>query len=404
MKIGRNAMAWILAVLNAGAVSCAAAPGSEQTDDEQASSPEDIGTTGQPIIDGTATWERPEVVRVNTLWGMCSGTLIGGNTVLTAAHCYNYCKDKGLYSAVGNDNIVVYDRSGNPTTYQVSMALCQGSAVGWDDLAWVDLQRTVTGVTPSTVASTYPPFPYARTVVGFGNNQCSMVRSGWFSYVRCTGAGTKRYREYTYSGDSYHYSLKGDSGGPHFSGSLLGNGPVINVVSGDVDYFFWVEDIVADAVRFKTHSDCAVHDFADPTGLNYRALVPSVGWTPSAQNWVYANDPANGIQIQQLNIYTRRAGVQICVTPYIQGGGWQNETCSAWPMVNGYDVANVAVGTYGKRLEAIKIRLANRPSTLNGVYYQVYVNGAWQAVKKDNEIAGTTGTSIPIQSIRMMYY
>ena len=94
---------------------------------------------------------------------------------------------------------------------------------------------------------------------------------------------------------------------------------------------------------------------------------------------------------KRCNIKTSKPLI-VTYSSHIQTNGWQS-----------FKVNGQTSGTEGqsKRLEAIKIQLANYPSA--AIKYSVYLNGSgWQEWKCNGEIAGTTGKSKRIEAIRII--
>src|SRR5687768_13569498 len=78
----------IIGVLGACAAQPGQAPGARKDPRSALVPPSGIGRSQQSLVGGRTTTERPEVGRIGTSGGgTCTGTLVGSDTVISAAHC-----------------------------------------------------------------------------------------------------------------------------------------------------------------------------------------------------------------------------------------------------------------------------------------------------------------------------
>jgi len=184
--------------------------------------------------------------RHTSLDALCSGTLIGCRTFLTAAHCV--CPDDAITAdECQRDGLL------DPGTLQVFLQNAGLFSVvsitidpGFDfavagDVAVITLGEVVTGIAPSSLNTILKPGPGALgTIVGFGRttaqsavDDAGMKRSGPIITATCPGDlpnETLLCWNFTGSGAS---TCEGDSGGPLFID--LGQGPVVAGLSSGGD-------------------------------------------------------------------------------------------------------------------------------------------------------------------------
>jgi V8-like Glu-specific endopeptidase len=178
---------------------------------------EDVDESSASIVNGTSDSGHASVayleINKSGSWYICTGTLIGKHTVLTAAHCV--ASDNKPYTVVGQVQATL---GGN--TYAVSKTTIHASYDGGNksDFAILKLSQDVSGIAPSYLATTAPYVGEKVTMVGFGITQEGGTDSGvkrmatntigdvWADLIGVYGS----------SGSSGNI-CRGDSGGPTFA-------------------------------------------------------------------------------------------------------------------------------------------------------------------------------------------
>lgn len=189
-------------------------------------------TADESSVVGGAPDHHPAVVAIDVDGdGLCTGTLVAPDVVLTARHCVSVTREQVTCGAsdVSGDrdprSLVVYGgdsiRTATPLARGRELVVPAGRALCEHDVAAIVLDRAVKGVTPADVAGAAPRVGESLLVVGFGRS------------AQTSGAGTKRHRLVRVRevsarelevGES---TCPGDSGGPAFDAK----GAVAAVVS-----------------------------------------------------------------------------------------------------------------------------------------------------------------------------
>lgn len=148
--------------------------GRSSTDDAQASD----GTSEDEIVGGRATTERAVVGLDLDGEGACSGTLIAPRVVMTARHCVSYTPeavDCSMKRQITGDRdpttIGVSTGSSLPGTAVArgaSLVVPAGTSLCEHDVAFIVLDRDVTGITPLSIATEAPTTGEKIRFVGYG--------------------------------------------------------------------------------------------------------------------------------------------------------------------------------------------------------------------------------------------
>ncbi|MFN3197302.1 MAG: trypsin-like serine protease [Bradymonadia bacterium] len=170
------------------------------------------------LINGSFTFDRPEIGSIRVGGGFCTATLIRTNVIVTAAHCVDYQTRQG--GQLGEFNIDL--GAGNKQSFPIDAYISYSrSGVNSNDIALARLSRPVPSnvARPTTIASRTP-------------NQGDLV--SWYGY----GCGrrnsqndpnTFRKQRLVFNLQQSDNSCPGDSGGP----TVVGNdGGVFRVTSG----------------------------------------------------------------------------------------------------------------------------------------------------------------------------
>jgi hypothetical protein len=216
---------------------CAAETGDEAGEPASLARPIVNGdmTTGYPSAGALLTGATPAESTIQ-----CSGTLIGCDTFLTAAHCV--CPGQGGDCQGGAPPEPMRVFFQNAGFFEVTaVRVHPGFNFPDNDVAVLTLDRPVTGIAPTPLADSAPALGTEGTIVGFG-------RTGGSSYVyglKYEGPITTGYCPegidpsgkvcWTFNGTGDANTCNGDSGGPLFfqSGGVVKVG---GITSGGVDF------------------------------------------------------------------------------------------------------------------------------------------------------------------------
>lgn len=234
-----------------------------------------LGKEGERITGGAPYTGHPAVGMVQIgSGGLCTGTLIGDKTVLTAAHCiedgtfYNFVLDSG--ETINANSAARHPQwTGNGAPYDFGVIL---------------LSKKPTTVASLPVATSAPTKGLPITLVGYGSTYCQVQNN---QIVCEQDAGIKRRAtntiasvtsiEFTFVGTGS--TCKGDSGGPAFA-TMGGKEVQIGVTSrgqmpcGQLAYDGRV-DVVVDWIRQVAGGD--VNDGADGTPPQIAITSPADG-------------------------------------------------------------------------------------------------------------------------------
>jgi hypothetical protein len=207
-----------LATLLALTVTACAAPVADDDDDLEQSS--------DAVVGGAATFERPEIGAVRRGGGLCTGTLVRPNVVLTAAHCVEGLpKDEDVREATPGYAFEIHKGPGDRQRFAVDRVHSFLAPEHFDgsqrwrahDIAVLRLVEDVPAslARPARVADRWPRVGGRVAIYGFGCADRAPGEDG-----RRPGSGTKRVKEHRWSlglavGFARTSNLcPGDSGGP----------------------------------------------------------------------------------------------------------------------------------------------------------------------------------------------
>ena len=259
----------------------------------------DVDAAGQPrIVNGVTTHDYPTTGAL--LYGssggsarlQCSGTLIGCQTFLTAAHCVVDDSNPAHYFVyLQNVGVVSVTRVVPNDDYRTGASPDSGTFPIFD-VAVLTLGAQVTGVDPTAINQTDPePFiPHAATIVGYGQTlggagNYGIKRAGAVQTENCNpafipnGAGNDEVICWSYTNPvgppgTDSNTCNGDSGGPLFMD--LGSGVVLaGTTSGGTDGACNVGDHSYDANVFTYDSFILGRLGSDSTGVC--GPIPGVG-------------------------------------------------------------------------------------------------------------------------------
>jgi MYXO-CTERM domain-containing protein len=219
----------------------------------------EIGTDTAEVVNGTAVIDYPSAGAL--LFGdtpessamQCSGTLVGCDTFITAAHCV--C-DSSLDCATGtfppSQLRVFFQHAG---IYEVASVATQPGYqfASFGDIAVVRLTEPVVGVTPTPIITSNPSSFASMKIVGFGLADplkqvldFGIKREGDLLREPCGGFDDSEMLCFD-PGVSPSVSCSGDSGGPNFI-DIGGAFHLAGVVSGG-----GTQDSCTGAVKFATN-------------------------------------------------------------------------------------------------------------------------------------------------------
>jgi hypothetical protein len=199
------------------------------------------------VVNGVVAQDRPTTGALLSSFGLnfqtiCSGTLIGCETFLTAAHCV--CEGSP-FAFCGTPS------PGDYSVYLQDVGIVQVAAIDVDstydfeeqgDVAVLTLAAPVTGVAPTPInTGMRPPFGTTAEIAGFGISRggaqdAGMLRRGLAETSACTTADPDSHVCWQFASPAGSPGLdsntcNGDSGGPLFAD--LGSGTtVIGITSG----------------------------------------------------------------------------------------------------------------------------------------------------------------------------
>ena len=165
---------------------------------------DEINAAGESITDGTTDTGHPSVGWLH-IGGttLCTATLVGSKTVLTAAHCIETGQSHVFY--VGSGSYTAASTHPHPQFNNVTKA---------HDIALLKLS-TAPSVTPSIISELTPTVGTALTLVGYGitgtgNNDAGTKRTATNTVASVTSTQFR----FNGTGSGIGNTCHGDSGGP----------------------------------------------------------------------------------------------------------------------------------------------------------------------------------------------
>jgi hypothetical protein len=252
------------------------------------------GGVNPRIVNGVFTSAYPSVGALltpgSTLLGglLCSGTLIGCQTFLTAGHCV--CDFTGADCQSGPrapnpaDYIVFFQHAGFFTVSSISVRTDFNFPVG--DVAVLTLATPVTGIAPTPIDGTAAPaFGASATIVGFGRDagasDYGLKRAGSVTMAPCTSGISDQtsvcwdFANPLGAPGTDSDTCNGDSGGPLFASFQCGD-TVAGTTSGGTSATCLPTDHSYDANVFTYHAYIAAQAGADLDNASCGAM-PQAG-------------------------------------------------------------------------------------------------------------------------------
>lgn len=257
--------------------------------------PVDTGSTEQSILGGNPVFsgQFPTVVAVVVGGGgLCTGTLVAPDIVITAAHCVSpTVSGLGSQEAVTANTQVVFDGTdifkggGTVVGARETIAHPAFTRPGQPDIGIIRLdQKMDREFTPINLDPSAAPVGISVTIVGYGINDSGQSGTGFFlegnTSVGCAQYGVDDKLFLCFNQEAGNGKCNGDSGGPSF-GAVGGTNALVGITSfGDQNCEFFGADFRVDAARPFLEENapelfCAADNLCDETcGKNGKAADP----------------------------------------------------------------------------------------------------------------------------------
>jgi Trypsin len=219
------------------------------------------------LVGGVASFEQPAAGWVGLApSGMCTGTLVAGRLVVTAAHCYGWT-NVNTDSNLGSFNMTQTDGMTNRSE-KVLQVRSYGTSLGKDDVAFAVLEHCADDFAkPLAIAAAFPAQGSSIDKFGYG---CQSKLSWCEGGSKPLAPWPPLKQKVTEKLGQDTSDCAGDSGGPYLSG-----GTVFGVMSGG-----WPcsnsPDVAGDVTTRQTQLDGLLVDFGCP-GDNTSSFDPDAG-------------------------------------------------------------------------------------------------------------------------------